>query len=103
MASAEHGEVSDRAGGTESSSETSKLSSKSAKERCNRRRKRKDEGKVPQSESQESIKKARCRFSMEPDVLNYDTKSSSAHQVQYHLVLDVSVVSSVLSCNVVSL
>ncbi|XP_019744421.1 sodium channel, voltage-gated, type I-like, alpha isoform X2 [Hippocampus comes] len=80
VASAEHGEVSDHPGGTESSSETSKLSSKSAKERCNRRRKRKDEGKVPQSESQESIKKARCRFSVEPNVLNYDMKCSSAHQ-----------------------
>ncbi|XP_051938737.1 sodium channel, voltage-gated, type I-like, alpha isoform X2 [Hippocampus zosterae] len=80
VASAEHGEVSDHVGGTESSSETSKLSSKSAKERCNRRRKRKDEGKVPQSESQESIKKARCRFSVEPNVLNYDMKCSSAHQ-----------------------
>ncbi|XP_037095012.1 sodium channel protein type 2 subunit alpha-like [Syngnathus acus] len=81
VVSAEHGEVSDPAGGMmESSSETSKLSSKSAKERSNRRRKRKDESKISKSESQESIKKARCRFSMEPNVLNYDMKCSSAHQ-----------------------
>ncbi|XP_077392677.1 sodium channel, voltage-gated, type I-like, alpha [Festucalex cinctus] len=80
VASGEHGEVSDHAGGTESSSETSKLSSKSAKERSNRRRKRKDEGKVPKSESQESFKKARCRFSVEPNVLNYDMKLSPSHQ-----------------------
>ncbi|XP_061648380.1 sodium channel, voltage-gated, type I-like, alpha isoform X2 [Phyllopteryx taeniolatus] len=80
VASAVHGEVSDHAGVMESSSETSKLSSKSAKERCNRRRKRKEEGKVPKSESQESIKKSRCRFSVEPNILHYDMKCSSAHQ-----------------------
>ncbi|XP_068507626.1 sodium channel, voltage-gated, type I-like, alpha isoform X1 [Syngnathus scovelli] len=81
VVSAEHGEVCDPASGMmESSSETSKLSSKSAKERSNRRRKRKDESKISKSESQESIKKARCRFSMEPNVLNYDMKCSSAHQ-----------------------
>ncbi|XP_061549017.1 sodium channel, voltage-gated, type I-like, alpha [Phycodurus eques] len=80
VASAEHGEVSDHGGVMESSSETSKLSSKSAKERCNRRRKKKEEGKVPKSESQESIKKSRCRFSVEPNILHYDMKCSSAHQ-----------------------
>nr|XP_057937813.1 sodium channel, voltage-gated, type I-like, alpha isoform X1 [Doryrhamphus excisus] len=78
--SGERGEVSDGPGGAESSSETSKLSSKSAKERCNRRRKRKEEEKVPASESQESMKKARCRFSMEPNLLHRDMKCSSAHQ-----------------------
>ncbi|XP_061698593.1 sodium channel, voltage-gated, type I-like, alpha isoform X1 [Syngnathoides biaculeatus] len=80
VASAEHDEVSNHAGVTESSSETSKLSSKSAKERCNRRRKRKEESRVPKSESQDSIKKARCRFSVEPNMLNYDMKCSAAHQ-----------------------
>ncbi|KAF7642977.1 hypothetical protein LDENG_00247090 [Lucifuga dentata] len=42
-AAAESGELSDRQGATESSSDTSKLSSKSAKERRNRQRKRKEE------------------------------------------------------------
>uniref|UniRef100_UPI0037E996B4 sodium channel protein type 2 subunit alpha-like n=1 Tax=Semicossyphus pulcher TaxID=241346 RepID=UPI0037E996B4 len=85
-AAADGGLVSDKGGGTESSSSASKLSSKSAKERRNRRRKRKeDEGKgaeekFPKSESQDSIKKARCRFSVEANLLNYDMKCSSAHQ-----------------------
>ncbi|XP_061925806.1 sodium channel, voltage-gated, type I-like, alpha isoform X1 [Entelurus aequoreus] len=86
VVSAERGEVSDNPGGIESSSETSKLSSKSAKERCNRRQKQKEEGgkeaaeNVPESESQDSIKKSRCHFSVEPNLLNYDMKYSSAHQ-----------------------
>lgn len=87
---AESGEVSDKGGGTESSSDNSKLSSKSAKERRNRRRKKKvEEGKgadekFPKSESQDSIRKAaRCRFSVDANLLNYDMKCSSAHQVQY--------------------
>ncbi|XP_027146613.1 sodium channel, voltage-gated, type I-like, alpha [Larimichthys crocea] len=85
-AAAECGEAAGRVGGTESSSDASKLSSKSAKERRNRRRKRKEEEgkgadeKIPKSESQESIKKARCRFSVEVNRLNYDMKCSSAHQ-----------------------
>eukprot|EP00064_Thunnus_orientalis_P012893 superscaffoldBa00002031_g12929 len=84
---AESGEVSDKGGGTESSSDNSKLSSKSAKERRNRRRKKKvEEGKgadekFPKSESQDSIRKAaRCRFSVDANLLNYDMKCSSAHQ-----------------------
>lgn len=78
-------------GGTESSSEASKLSSKSAKERRNRRRKRKEEEgrgadeKLPKSESQDSMKRARCRFSVDINQLNYDMKCSTAHQVQYDL------------------
>uniref|UniRef100_A0A7N8YG32 Sodium channel protein n=1 Tax=Mastacembelus armatus TaxID=205130 RepID=A0A7N8YG32_9TELE len=68
-AAAENEEFSDKGGNVESSSETSKFSSKSAKERRNRRKKRKEEEgkgtdeKFPKSESQDSIKKARCRFS----------------------------------------
>uniref|UniRef100_A0A674P1U3 Sodium channel protein n=1 Tax=Takifugu rubripes TaxID=31033 RepID=A0A674P1U3_TAKRU len=63
---AEGGGVDGKGGGPESSSDASKLSSKSAKERRNRRRKKKEEGKdekFPQLESQDSMKKARCRFS----------------------------------------
>uniref|UniRef100_A0A3Q1H571 Sodium channel protein n=1 Tax=Acanthochromis polyacanthus TaxID=80966 RepID=A0A3Q1H571_9TELE len=83
---AEGGETSGKVGGTESSSDASKLSSKSAKERRNRRRKRKEEegkgteGKIPKSESQNSIKRARGRFSVDANLLNYDMKCSSAHQ-----------------------
>ncbi|XP_068184659.1 sodium channel, voltage-gated, type I-like, alpha [Antennarius striatus] len=75
-----------KASGAESSSEASKLSSKSAKERRNRRRKRKeDEGKgadenIPKSESQDSMKKSRCRFSVDGNLLSYDMKFSPAHQ-----------------------
>ncbi|XP_070832078.1 sodium channel, voltage-gated, type I-like, alpha [Chaetodon trifascialis] len=85
-AAAERGEVGEKASGTESSSDASKLSSKSAKERRNRRRKRKeDEGKgadekFPKSESQDSMKKGRCRFSVDANLLNYDMKCSSTHQ-----------------------
>ncbi|XP_058478816.1 sodium channel, voltage-gated, type I-like, alpha isoform X2 [Solea solea] len=86
VAATDTGQASDKAGGTESSSETSKLSSKSAKERRNRRKKRKEEEgkgadeKFPKSESQDSIKKARCRFSVDANLLNYNMKSSPAHQ-----------------------
>lgn len=86
---AEGGGVDGKGGGTESSSDASKLSSKSAKERRNRRRKKKEEEgkgadeKFPQSESQDSMKKARCRFSVDANQLNYDMKFSFAHQVQY--------------------
>lgn len=88
-AAADGGEVGGKGGGTESSSDASKLSSKSAKERRNRRRKKKEEEgkgadeKFPKSASQDSIKKARCRFSVDANLLNYDMKFSSAHQVQY--------------------
>ncbi|TDH06943.1 hypothetical protein EPR50_G00118540 [Perca flavescens] len=89
-AAAEGGEASDKAVGPESSSDNSKLSSKSAKERRNRRRKMKEEGKggdekIPKSESQDSMKKSRFRFSVDANQLNYDMKCSSAHQVQYDL------------------
>ncbi|XP_028447469.1 sodium channel, voltage-gated, type I-like, alpha isoform X6 [Perca flavescens] len=84
-AAAEGGEASDKAVGPESSSDNSKLSSKSAKERRNRRRKMKEEGKggdekIPKSESQDSMKKSRFRFSVDANQLNYDMKCSSAHQ-----------------------
>uniref|UniRef100_A0A3B4V6V8 Sodium channel protein n=1 Tax=Seriola dumerili TaxID=41447 RepID=A0A3B4V6V8_SERDU len=85
-AATEGGEVSDKAGGAESSSDASKLSSKSAKERRNRRKKKKEEEgkgageKFPKSNSQDSIKKARCRFTVEANLLNYDMKCSTAHQ-----------------------
>lgn len=78
--------VDGKGGGPESSSDASKLSSKSAKERRNRRRKKKEEGKdekFPQLESQDSMKKARCRFSVDANQLNYDMKFSFTHQVQY--------------------
>lgn len=86
IAAAEEGEAAVRAGGTESSSDASKLSSKSAKERRNRRRKRKEEEgkeKLPRSESQDSMRRAHFRFSMDANQLNYDMKISTAHQVQY--------------------
>lgn len=86
-AAADGGEVGGK--GTENSSNASKLSSKSAKERRNRRRKKKEEEgkgadeKFPNLESQDSMKKARCRFSVDANLLNYDMKFSPAHQVQY--------------------
>ncbi|XP_068560220.1 sodium channel, voltage-gated, type I-like, alpha isoform X1 [Cebidichthys violaceus] len=85
-AAAESGEASDKVTGPESSSDTSKLSSKSAKERRNRRKKKKEEEgkgadeKVPKSESQDSMRKGRCRFTVDANQLNYDMKCSSAHQ-----------------------
>ncbi|XP_053185142.1 sodium channel, voltage-gated, type I-like, alpha [Scomber japonicus] len=83
---AESEEDGNKGNGTGSSSDISKLSSKSAKERRNRRKKRKEEEgkgadeKFPKSESQDSIRKARCRFSVDANLLNYDMKCSSAHQ-----------------------
>uniref|UniRef100_A0A8D3DN37 Sodium channel protein n=1 Tax=Scophthalmus maximus TaxID=52904 RepID=A0A8D3DN37_SCOMX len=53
------------AGGIESSADTSKLSSKSAKERRNRRKKRKEEEGKGAEESQCSINRTRCRFSVD--------------------------------------
>ncbi|XP_056281691.1 sodium channel, voltage-gated, type I-like, alpha isoform X1 [Pseudoliparis swirei] len=85
-AAAESGEASDKATGPESSSDSSKLSSKSAKDRRNRRKKKKEEEgkgadeKDPKSESQDSMRKGRCRFSVDANQLNYDMKGSSAHQ-----------------------
>lgn len=80
---AETGEVGDKAGGIESSADTSKLSSKSAKERRNRRKKRKEEEGKGAEESQCSINRTRCRFSVDANPLNYDMKCSSAHQVRH--------------------
>ncbi|CAK6954122.1 sodium channel%2C voltage-gated, type I-like, alpha [Scomber scombrus] len=83
---AESEEDGNKGNGTGSSSDVSKLSSKSAKERRNRRKKRKEEEgkgadeKIPKSDSQDSIRKARCRFSVDANLLNYDMKCSSAHQ-----------------------
>uniref|UniRef100_A0A3P9BFX7 Sodium channel protein n=1 Tax=Maylandia zebra TaxID=106582 RepID=A0A3P9BFX7_9CICH len=74
----------------QSSSDASKLSSKSAKERRNRRKKKKEEegketeGKLPKSESQDSIQRARSRFSVDANLLKYDMKCSSAHQVFFY-------------------
>uniref|UniRef100_A0A670YHY5 Sodium channel protein type 1 subunit alpha n=1 Tax=Pseudonaja textilis TaxID=8673 RepID=A0A670YHY5_PSETE len=76
---------------SESSSETSKLSSKSAKERRNRRKKRKqkeqsggeekDEDEFHRSESEDSIRRKGCRFSIEGNRLTLERKHSSPHQV----------------------
>ncbi|XP_070587801.1 sodium channel protein type 1 subunit alpha [Erythrolamprus reginae] len=75
---------------SESSSETSKLSSKSAKERRNRRKKRKqkeqsggeekDEDEFHRSESEDSIRRKSCRFSIEGNRLTLERKHSSPHQ-----------------------
>nr|XP_054602943.1 sodium channel, voltage-gated, type I-like, alpha isoform X2 [Nothobranchius furzeri] len=82
---AEGGDGFGKGGATESSSDASKLSSKSAKERRNRRKKKKDSEekeveKIPKSDSLDSIKKARFRFSVDANMLNYDMKCSSMHQ-----------------------
>uniref|UniRef100_A0ACB8G191 Sodium channel protein type 2 subunit alpha n=1 Tax=Sphaerodactylus townsendi TaxID=933632 RepID=A0ACB8G191_9SAUR len=75
---------------SESSSEASKLSSKSAKERRNRRKKRKqkeqsggeekDEDEFHGSESEDSIRRKGCRFSIEGNRLTLERKHSSPHQ-----------------------
>ncbi|XP_042325977.1 sodium channel protein type 1 subunit alpha isoform X1 [Sceloporus undulatus] len=75
---------------SESSSEISKLSSKSAKERRNRRKKRKqkeqsggeekDEDEFHRSESEDSIRRKGCRFSIEGNRLTLERKHSSPHQ-----------------------
>ncbi|XP_053120365.1 sodium channel protein type 1 subunit alpha isoform X2 [Hemicordylus capensis] len=75
---------------SESSSEASKLSSKSAKERRNRRKKRKqkeqsggeekDEDEFQRSESEDSIRRKGCRFSIEGNRLTLERKHSSPHQ-----------------------
>uniref|UniRef100_A0A8D0EC65 Sodium channel protein n=1 Tax=Salvator merianae TaxID=96440 RepID=A0A8D0EC65_SALMN len=75
---------------SESSSEASKLSSKSAKERRNRRKKRKqkeqsggeekDEDEFHRSESEDSIRRKGCRFSIEGNRLTLERKHSSPHQ-----------------------
>ncbi|XP_033022295.1 sodium channel protein type 1 subunit alpha isoform X2 [Lacerta agilis] len=75
---------------SESSSEVSKLSSKSAKERRNRRKKRKqreqsggeekDEDEFNRSESEDSIRRKGCRFSIEGNRLTLERKHSSPHQ-----------------------
>ncbi|XP_077175950.1 sodium channel protein type 1 subunit alpha isoform X2 [Paroedura picta] len=75
---------------SESSSAASKLSSKSAKERRNRRKKRKqkeqsggeekDEDEFHGSESEDSIRRKGCRFSIEGNRLTLERKHSSPHQ-----------------------
>ncbi|CAL9690356.1 unnamed protein product [Knipowitschia caucasica] len=85
-AAAENGEGSEKLSSRESSSDASKLSSKSAKERHNRKCKRKeDEGKgtdekIPNSESQHSLRKMCCHFPEDDNLLSYERKCSSAHQ-----------------------
>ncbi|KAM6985029.1 LOW QUALITY PROTEIN: sodium channel protein type 1 subunit alpha-like [Aplochiton taeniatus] len=85
LANAESGVYSERDGLSESSSEASKLSSKSAKERRNRRKKMKGEeqegdAKFQKSESEDSMKKGRFRFSMDPNLLSYDMRCTSTQQ-----------------------
>nr|XP_056717268.1 sodium channel protein type 1 subunit alpha isoform X1 [Euleptes europaea] len=75
---------------SESSSAASKFSSKSAKERRNRRKKRKqkeqsggeekDEDEFHGSESEDSIRRKGCRFSIEGNRLTLERKHSSPHQ-----------------------
>uniref|UniRef100_A0A8D2KX35 Sodium voltage-gated channel alpha subunit 1 n=1 Tax=Varanus komodoensis TaxID=61221 RepID=A0A8D2KX35_VARKO len=82
---------------SESSSEASKLSSKSAKERRNRRKKRKqkeqsggeekDEDEFHRSESEDSIRRKGCRFSIEGNRLTLERKHSSPHQVYCYGVM----------------
>ncbi|XP_074857884.1 sodium channel protein type 2 subunit alpha-like [Carettochelys insculpta] len=76
---------------SESSSETSKLSSKSAKERRNRRKKRRqrelsggedkmDDGKLPKSDSDGSIKRNGFRFPLEGSRLTHEKRFTSPDQ-----------------------
>ncbi|KAG9477274.1 hypothetical protein GDO78_002586 [Eleutherodactylus coqui] len=73
---------------SESSSEASKLSTKSAKDRKNKIRQKKrggneekgDDEKFPKSESESSIKRKGFRFSIEGNRLTYENKFSSPHQ-----------------------
>ncbi|XP_056390536.1 sodium channel protein type 2 subunit alpha isoform X3 [Hyla sarda] len=73
---------------SESSSEASKLSTKSAKDRKNKIRQKKrggdnekgDDEKFPKSESDTSIKRKGFRFSIEGNRLTYENKFSSPHQ-----------------------
>ncbi|XP_075173399.1 sodium channel protein type 2 subunit alpha-like isoform X1 [Anomaloglossus baeobatrachus] len=73
---------------SESSSEVSKLSTKSAKDRKNKIRQKKrggdeekgDDEKFPKSESETSIKRKGFRFSIEGNRLTYENKFSSPHQ-----------------------
>lgn len=79
-----HGEYSGRGGpSSEASSGTSKLISKSAKERMNRQKKRKERGelkKFHKSESEDSIKRLSFRFSMDANRLSYEKRCSSPNQ-----------------------
>ncbi|XP_015225954.1 PREDICTED: sodium channel protein type 2 subunit alpha-like [Cyprinodon variegatus] len=80
-----NGEALSKGGGTESSSEASKLNSKSIKERRNRRKKRKEEEergarKISHSDSFESLTPTHFHFSADAYPLNYDMKCSSTHQ-----------------------
>ncbi|XP_064826824.1 sodium channel protein type 2 subunit alpha-like [Oncorhynchus masou masou] len=79
-----HGEYSGRGGpSSEASSGTSKLSSKSAKERMNCQKKRKERGehkKFHKSESEDSIKRLSFRFSIDANRLSYEKRCSSPNQ-----------------------
>ncbi|XP_029612528.1 sodium channel protein type 2 subunit alpha isoform X1 [Salmo trutta] len=79
-----HGEYSGRGGpSSEASSGTSKLISKSAKERMNRQKKRKERGehkKFHKSESEDSIKRLSFRFSIDANRLSYEKRCSSPNQ-----------------------
>ncbi|XP_038853010.1 sodium channel protein type 2 subunit alpha-like isoform X5 [Salvelinus namaycush] len=79
-----HGEYSERGGpSTEASSGTSKLSSKSAKERMNHQKKRKERGehkKFHKSESEDSTKRLSFRFSIDANRLSYEKRCSSPNQ-----------------------
>ncbi|XP_046903387.1 sodium channel, voltage-gated, type I-like, alpha [Hypomesus transpacificus] len=84
-AAAERGESSERGEFTETSSSASRLSSKSAKERRNRHKKKKTEmeradSRFHRSESEESIKKTRFRFSVDANLLSYDMRCSTTQQ-----------------------
>lgn len=92
-----NGEALSKGGGTESSSEASKLNSKSIKERRNRRKKRKEEEekgarKISHSDSFESLTPTHFNFSADAYPLNYDMKCSSTHQVEYHLLFALKVI-----------
>ncbi|KAI5107236.1 sodium channel protein type 2 subunit alpha, partial [Silurus meridionalis] len=73
----------------DSSSEASKLSSKSAKERCNRRKKMKqkeeevekgDNGKIHNSDPESNFRRTSFRYSVDGNILSYDRTYQSPHQ-----------------------
>ncbi|KAL0963798.1 hypothetical protein UPYG_G00313710 [Umbra pygmaea] len=89
VVAAESGEFSERGRLTETSSEASKLSSKSNKERRNRHmmmmkqkeeEEQEDNENIQTSESEGSMKKSRFRFSADATLLNYDMRCSTPHQ-----------------------
>ncbi|XP_067115667.1 sodium channel, voltage-gated, type I-like, alpha [Osmerus mordax] len=85
VAAAAERESSERGELTETSSSASRLSSKSAKERRNRHKKKKTEmeradSKFHRSESEDSIKRNRFRFSVDANLLSYDMRCSTTQQ-----------------------